>query len=163
MQAFIEESLAKQVPRGNVVRPFSSSQPDPKVRKQTAGDVPTPGKARRQAAEWSGRTPQSGARTPATPGISRPPREKEVARDALEEPDLVQMAKSMLKVIPVEDRKSVKGVGTLNLEAILVLLAESMLRVYGLRKPISYNKEASATLQVKKDLEAARKKILELE
>ncbi|XP_021773663.1 uncharacterized protein LOC110737640 [Chenopodium quinoa] len=107
------------------------------------------------------------------------------------------MAKSMLKVIPVEDKESVKGVDTLNLEAILALLAESMLRVYGLRKPISgKNKEvkvakamaasdsdkamfqiaqneiltndilyyqASATLQVKKDLEAARQKILELE
>ncbi|XP_021758382.1 uncharacterized protein LOC110723338 [Chenopodium quinoa] len=117
--------------------------------------------------------------------------------DAPQEPDLVQMAKSMLKAIPVEDRKSVKGVGTLNLEAILALLAESMLRAYGLRKPISEkNKEvkavkamagsdsdkamfqiaqnkiltidilyywASATLQVKKDIEAARKKILELE
>ncbi|XP_021769898.1 prothymosin alpha-like [Chenopodium quinoa] len=66
-------------------------------------------------------------------------------KDAPQEPDLVQMDKAMLKAIPAQDRESVKGVGTLNLEAILALLAE-----------------ASATLQVK-ELEAARKKILELE
>ncbi|XP_021730423.1 zinc finger CCCH domain-containing protein 18-like [Chenopodium quinoa] len=107
------------------------------------------------------------------------------------------MAKAMLREIPVEDREAVKGVGTLNLEAILALLVESMLQVYGLRKPINdKNKEvkaakamaasdsdkamfqiaqnevlttdilysqASANVQVKKDLEAAKKKILDLE
>ncbi|XP_021743106.1 uncharacterized protein LOC110709202 [Chenopodium quinoa] len=55
------------------------------------------------------------------------------------------MAKSMVKAIPLEERDAVKGVGTLDLDGIMVLLSETMLRVHGLRRPISAkNKEVNA-------------------
>ncbi|XP_021736289.1 protein-methionine sulfoxide oxidase mical3a-like [Chenopodium quinoa] len=45
--------------------------------------------------------------------------------DAPQESDLVQLAKSMLRDIPFEEREAVKGVGTLDLETILALLAKA--------------------------------------
>ncbi|XP_021751229.1 uncharacterized protein LOC110716886 [Chenopodium quinoa] len=79
-------------------------------------------------------------------------------------PDLVEMAKSMIKVIPPEEKDTVKGVGTLDLDGIMGLLSETLLRVHGLRRPINAkNKEAQATSTIRAELEAAKKKNNELE
>ncbi|XP_021768881.1 RNA polymerase II subunit 5-mediating protein homolog [Chenopodium quinoa] len=73
------------------------------------------------------------------------------------------MAKEMLRALDLEDKASVRGVDTLNLGAILGNLCEAMLRIQGLRRSIKEkSKEADAILQVKKDLDSARSKIIDL-
>ncbi|XP_021771196.1 protein Aatf-like [Chenopodium quinoa] len=55
------------------------------------------------------------------------------------------MAKEMLRSLDPEDRESVRGVGTLNLDSILGNLCEAMLRVQGLKRPIQEkSKEVTA-------------------
>ncbi|XP_021714717.1 uncharacterized protein LOC110682697 [Chenopodium quinoa] len=89
---------------------------------------------------------------------------KQTAGSGHQEPDLVQMAKSMVKAIPLEERDAFRGVGTLDLDGIMGLLSATMLRVHGLRRPISAkNKEAAATSEIKDELEAAKKQNQELE
>ena len=44
--------------------------------------------------------------------------------DVPQRPDLQQLAKNMLRLISLEDRESVSGVGTLNLDSIHALLSE---------------------------------------
>lgn len=41
-----------------------------------------------------------------------------------QEPDLVQVAKSMVRAVPQEERDAVRGVGTLDLDGIMGLLSE---------------------------------------
>ncbi|XP_021739838.1 uncharacterized protein LOC110706249 isoform X2 [Chenopodium quinoa] len=147
-------SPAKETPIAGTSKPSSSQQPDSKVRKTIGGS--TPGSARKQSADKQPVTPQSVGNPPLV--LSRPP------RGGPQEPDLVQMAKSMIKVVPQEERDAVKGVGTLDLGGIMGLLSETKLRVHGLLRPISaYNKEAQATSTIHTELEAAKKKNNELE
>ncbi|XP_021722051.1 histone chaperone RTT106-like [Chenopodium quinoa] len=73
------------------------------------------------------------------------------------------MAKSMLRAVDPDDKASVRGVGTLDLDGILGNLYEAMLRVQGLRQPLKEkSKEAEANMQVKKDLYSAHLRITSL-
>ncbi|XP_021727332.1 uncharacterized protein LOC110694469 [Chenopodium quinoa] len=147
----ITDSPSKEKSKDGAPRSSPSQQPNPKVRKQTAGS--TPGSTRKHLTEKKARTPQSGSKQTTVLRNTRP------LRGGHQEPDLVQMAKSMVKAVPSDDRESVRGVGTLDSDSIMGLLSESLLRVHGLRRPINEkNKEATATLQVKTELEAAKKK-----
>ncbi|XP_021730515.1 uncharacterized protein LOC110697456 [Chenopodium quinoa] len=112
------ESLAKETPIAGTSKPSSSQQPDSKVRKMTAGS--TSGSARKQSADKQPITPQSVGKPSQALRDSRPP------RGGHQEPDLVEMAKSMIKAIPLEERDAVKGVGTLDLDGIMGLLSEIM-------------------------------------
>ncbi|XP_021739831.1 uncharacterized protein LOC110706249 isoform X1 [Chenopodium quinoa] len=174
-------SPAKETPIAGTSKPSSSQQPDSKVRKTIGGS--TPGSARKQSADKQPVTPQSVGNPPLV--LSRPPRGIDWSAESTplvitfftfliflfvfyaggpQEPDLVQMAKSMIKVVPQEERDAVKGVGTLDLGGIMGLLSETKLRVHGLLRPISaYNKEAQATSTIHTELEAAKKKNNELE
>ena len=42
-----------------------------------------------------------------------------------QEPDLVEVAKSMIKAIPPAEREAVRGVGTLDLDRIAGVLADT--------------------------------------
>ncbi|XP_021715148.1 uncharacterized protein LOC110683102 [Chenopodium quinoa] len=132
------DSPAKETPKAGSSKPSSSQQPDSKVRKQTAGS--TPGFDRKQAVEKQPCIPQSGGKQTQVPRDSRPP------RGGHQEPDLVNMAKYVVKAIPLEERDA------------------TMLRVHGLHRSISAkNKEAAATSEIKDKLEAANKQNQELE
>ncbi|XP_021775533.1 uncharacterized protein LOC110739382 isoform X2 [Chenopodium quinoa] len=73
------------------------------------------------------------------------------------------MPKSMLRAVDPDDKASVRGVDTLDLDGILGNLCEAMLRVQGLRQPLKdKSKEAEANMQVKKDLDSARLHITSL-
>ncbi|XP_021733392.1 hepatoma-derived growth factor-related protein 2-like [Chenopodium quinoa] len=119
------DSPTKETPLTDTPRASSSQQPDSKVQKTTVGS--SPGSARKQPAE----------KQPATPSQnpSRPP------RTGPQEPDLVKVAKSMIKAVPPAERDAVRGVGTLDLDGITGLLAE-----------------AQATSTIRTELEAAKKK-----
>ena len=47
-----------------------------------------------------------------------------------QEPDLVEVAKSMIKVVPPAEREAVRGVGTLDLDGIAGVLAEVYLAYF---------------------------------
>ena len=51
-----------------------------------------------------------------------------------QEPDLVEVAKSMIKVVPPAEREAVRGVGTLDLDGIAGVLAEVYLANFWLFK-----------------------------
>ncbi|XP_021759093.1 inner centromere protein-like [Chenopodium quinoa] len=64
-------------------------------------------------------------------------REEEQKDDVpVQRPTVVQMAKSMMRAVDPDDKASVRGVGTLDLDGILGNLCEAMLRVQGLRLPL---------------------------
>ena len=47
-----------------------------------------------------------------------------------QEPDLVEVAKSMIKAVPPSEREAVRGVGTLDLDGIAGVLAEVYLALF---------------------------------
>ncbi|XP_021747431.1 uncharacterized protein LOC110713281 [Chenopodium quinoa] len=86
-------------------------------------------------------------------------------------PTVVQMAKSMLRAVDPDDKASVRGVGTLDLDGILGNLCEvkkdldsARLRITSLKNEITTLKEKLEPLQdVKEEAEKAKQKVGRLE
>ncbi|XP_021740065.1 uncharacterized protein LOC110706450 [Chenopodium quinoa] len=143
--------------------------------KRTAKEAsPTPAKrswktvAHKSSTSNSGSHPSTGGKSTVALSALKEASESKDSPSAREEapsqaPDLREVAKEMLRRgVTAEQRASIREVGSMNLDAILALLAEAMLRVNGLKKPFNEKtKEAAANLQVKKDLEAAQQRVLE--
>ncbi|XP_021744841.1 uncharacterized protein LOC110710808 [Chenopodium quinoa] len=157
-------SAAKYRSNSGSTRPSPSKQSQPKIQKTRAGDVSASGKNRKHIAhnpkKGDGSTLEAdkevskpdatqaskgGFKQPSTAVGSagekrRHGKEEEVQPNAtVQRPTVVQMAKEMMRALDLEDKASVRGVSTLNLDAILGNLCE-----------------------VKKDLDSARSKIIDL-
>ncbi|XP_021716615.1 uncharacterized protein LOC110684466 [Chenopodium quinoa] len=165
-----DEQKTAGTPKSGSTRPSPSKQSQPKIQKTGAGDVSASGKNKKHIAHKPKRgegstletdrevgkpdatqASKGGFKQPSTAVGStgekrRHGKEEEVQPDApVQRPTVVQMAKEMLRALDPEDKASVRGVGTLNLDAILGNLCEAMLRIQGLRRPIQEkSKEVTA-------------------
>ncbi|XP_021737001.1 nucleolar transcription factor 1-B-like [Chenopodium quinoa] len=156
-----DEQKAAGTPKSVSTRPSPSKQFQPKIKKTGAGDVSASGKSRKHVTHKPRRgdvstldadrevskpdatqASKGGFKQPSTAVGSagekrRHGKEEEAQPDVpVQRPTVVQMAKEMLRSLDPEDKASVRGVDTLNLDAILGNLCEAMLRVQGLRRPI---------------------------
>ncbi|XP_021733740.1 uncharacterized protein LOC110700498 [Chenopodium quinoa] len=71
-------------------------------------------------------------------------------------PDVQKHAKAMLEAVRMRDKDNTPRIETFNLERVLSLLAEAMLRVDGLKRPYSRKREEAFKIQqLELDLKAA--------
>ncbi|XP_021722854.1 uncharacterized protein LOC110690336 [Chenopodium quinoa] len=158
---------AEGAPSKSPSKPF-----DPKIQKTRAGDVSASGKGGRKHIAHRPKKGPDASSLEAEKEISKPDaqralkggfkqpttvvgstREKrslggeEEQKDnvPVQRPTVVQMAKSMLRAVDPDDKASIRGVGTLDLDGILGNLCE-----------------VEANMQVKKDLDSARLRITSL-
>ncbi|XP_021737000.1 nuclear autoantigenic sperm protein-like [Chenopodium quinoa] len=131
-------------PKSGSTRPSPSKQSQSKIQKTGTGDVSASGKNRKHIAHKpkkgdgstleadmevskpdANQASKGGFKQPSTAVSSagekrRHGKEEEVQPNApVQRPTVVQMAKEMLRALDLEDKASVRGVGTLNLDAIL--------------------------------------------
>ncbi|XP_021722774.1 uncharacterized protein LOC110690256 [Chenopodium quinoa] len=123
-------------------RPSPSKQSRSKIQKTGTGDVSASGKNRKYIAYKPKRGDNSTLE--ANREVSKPDA-TQALKAPVQRPTVVQMAKEMLRALDLEEKASVRGVGTLILDAILGNLYE-----------------ADANLQLKIGLDSARSKIIDL-